>query len=84
MSERYKVFFYAAVVVPGSIPECMSNPTTEFESIEDARSIGRGSAKWEGKQPNTFEIETLDQKVRERWVRDGDAWRQEHAKRLQW
>jgi hypothetical protein len=76
---KFTTHFFNKPSVPGSVPYCFSNPTEDFGSVEEARSIALATAGAEKMQAHSVLIESDDGKIHEKWVREGDTWRRENA-----
>jgi hypothetical protein len=74
---KFSLSFYSKAP-PGSLPNCLSNPPpADFGTLGDARRTAYSSANALG--ANSILIESEDEKISERWVRDGGKWTREDA-----
>lgn len=76
----FKLHFYAKQSDPKSAPYCFSNPTTRFETVEEARHRGKQDSLLPKMGAHSFAVEDVaTSRFVERWVRDGDDWSQADA-----
>jgi hypothetical protein len=74
-SMRFTTHFYAEPSAPNVLPYPISNPSGEFDGIEQARLTASSAADLPTIQAHSIEIQSEDGSIVEHWERDGDRRR---------
>lgn len=72
---RFRLEFFSGPSGPdaAAYPICGPAPVT-CESVEAARNLGKTTAEKPEINAQSFTLESVDGKLRERWIRSGDSW----------
>ena len=76
MAETYMTYLYRKA---GTRSEKIGESPEAMQSIEAARELGKTSNGIDGRRPDSFDIETDDGALKERWTWDGSDWSETYA-----
>ena len=72
-----RINFFAKSVDPGAEPIRIAHADGDFSSLEEAQKIAFADADKPTLKAELVTIESSDETVRERWVRNGSQWQRE-------